>query len=203
MKANRISIVHKRASVGQSLKWCFELFGTDDILNQTSVQSDDSAILGVDVLLIDADNFLRLIEANVYPSCPVILLVEQLHGDKLMEALYAGVSSVADLSKGPEEVLKKTKLMLAGQIDDSIVLIRKVIQSYASLNGQIIETDYGLTNREKEILKAMREGTHLKLIAYNTETSYDTVRTHVKHIYKKIGVMSASEAVIKAMKMKL
>jgi DNA-binding NarL/FixJ family response regulator len=49
----------------------------------------------------------------------------------------------------------------------------------------------------------MREGTHLKLIAYNTGTAYDTVRTHVKHIYKKIGVMSASEAVIKALKMNL
>ncbi len=79
-----------------------------------------------------------------------------------------------------------------------------MIQSYgASSTGQIIETDYGLTNKEREILKAMRDGTHLKLIAYNTGTAYDTVRTHVKHIYKKIGVMSASEAVLKALKMNL
>ena len=49
----------------------------------------------------------------------------------------------------------------------------------------------------------MRDGNHLKLIAQATNTSYETVRTHVKHIYKKLGVMSGSEAVVKAMKMKL
>ena len=49
----------------------------------------------------------------------------------------------------------------------------------------------------------MRDGKHLKLIAQHTGTTYETVRTHVKRIYKKLGVMSASEAVIKAMKMKI
>jgi DNA-binding CsgD family transcriptional regulator len=51
------------------------------------------------------------------------------------------------------------------------------MQFYASINGQMIETDYGLTNKEREILKAMREGAHLKLIAYNTGTAYDTAGT--------------------------
>ena len=49
----------------------------------------------------------------------------------------------------------------------------------------------------------MREANHLKLIAKLTNTSYETVRTHVKKIYKKIGATSASEAVIKALKMDL
>jgi DNA-binding NarL/FixJ family response regulator len=49
----------------------------------------------------------------------------------------------------------------------------------------------------------MKEAQHLKQIAQLTNSSYETVRTHVKHIYKKLGVMSASEAVIKAMKMDL
>ena len=48
----------------------------------------------------------------------------------------------------------------------------------------------------------MRDGIYLKLIAQLTDTTYETVRTHVKRIYKKLGVMSATEAVIKAMKMK-
>ena len=65
------------------------------------------------------------------------------------------------------------------------------------------ETDYGLTLKEKELLRFMKEAHHLKEIAQLTNSSYETVRTHVKHIYKKLGVMSASEAVIKAMKMDL
>jgi DNA-binding NarL/FixJ family response regulator len=131
-------------------------------------------------------------------------LFDGLNNEKLIEALYAGVSSVADLSSGPEEVLQKAKLILKGQADDSFTLIKEVLQSYpVSTNEQAAEKEYNLTSKEKEILKAMREGVHLKLIAHNTGTTYETVRTHVKHIYKKIGVMSASEAVIKAMKMNL
>ncbi len=49
----------------------------------------------------------------------------------------------------------------------------------------------------------MRNGLHLKLIAHKTGITYETVRTRVKHIYKKIGVVSASEAVIKSMSMNL
>jgi DNA-binding CsgD family transcriptional regulator len=43
----------------------------------------------------------------------------------------------------------------------------------------------------------MKKAHHLKEIAQITNSSYETVRTHVKRIYKKLGVMSASEAVIK------
>lgn len=49
----------------------------------------------------------------------------------------------------------------------------------------------------------MCEDKHLTLIAHKTDTTYETVLTHVKHINKKLGAMSASEAVIKAMKSKL
>jgi len=49
----------------------------------------------------------------------------------------------------------------------------------------------------------MRNGNHLKLIAHKTGITYETVRTHVKHIYKKIEVVSASEAVIKSMNLNL
>ena len=78
---------------------------------------------------------------------------------------------------------------------------KKLIQKIS--NAGMDETHYGLTMKEKQVLKMMREGSHLKLIAQLTDSSYETVRTHVKHIYKKLGVMSASEAVIKAMKMKI
>jgi len=34
-------------------------------------------------------------------------------------------------------------------------------------------TDYGLTRKEKDILKLMREANHLKLISQLTNTSYE------------------------------
>ena len=58
--------------------------------------------------------------------------------------------------------------------------------------------DYALSDREKEILVKMVEGNQYKSIASNLFISYETVRTHVKHIYKKLHVTSRSEAVMKA-----
>ncbi len=44
----------------------------------------------------------------------------------------------------------------------------------------------------------MIEGHDYKKIAEKAFISYETVRTHVKHIYKKLHVASRSEAVMKA-----
>lgn len=58
--------------------------------------------------------------------------------------------------------------------------------------------DYQLSDREKELLKYMVDGDDYKKIADKIFISYETVRTHVKHIYKKLHVASRSEAVMKA-----
>ncbi|HAN66665.1 MAG TPA: DNA-binding response regulator, partial [Chitinophagaceae bacterium] len=59
-----------------------------------------------------------------------------------------------------------------------------------------------LSEREKEILQLMTEGLDFKMIADKASISYDTVRTHVKHIYKKLHVSSRAEAIIKGGQMK-
>ena len=48
----------------------------------------------------------------------------------------------------------------------------------------------------------MMEGLDFKMIAEKSFISYDTVRTHVKHIYKKLHVSSRAEALMKAQQMK-
>jgi DNA-binding NarL/FixJ family response regulator len=60
-----------------------------------------------------------------------------------------------------------------------------------------------LGSREKEVLLLMTEGHNLPAIADKICVSYETVRTHVKRIYKKFHVTSASEAVAKAIKQRL
>ena len=59
-------------------------------------------------------------------------------------------------------------------------------------------SDHQPSDREKEILHLMVEGHNYKAIAEKSFISYETIRTHVKHIYKKLHVVSRSEAVMKA-----
>jgi LuxR family maltose regulon positive regulatory protein len=52
---------------------------------------------------------------------------------------------------------------------------------------------WGLTSREQEVALALLRGMSRKEIAMDFCTSQNTIKTHISHIYEKIGVHSASE----------
>ena len=52
-----------------------------------------------------------------------------------------------------------------------------------------------LSNREHQVLVGLVEGDPYKTIAANHGMSLDTVRTHVRNLYRKLRVNSATEAV--------
>lgn len=54
---------------------------------------------------------------------------------------------------------------------------------------------YGLTQREEEILELLVQGLSISDVAERACISYGTVKTHVNHIYRKLGVHSREEAV--------
>ncbi len=58
--------------------------------------------------------------------------------------------------------------------------------------------DHRLTNRELEVLRALVEGLSYKMIAVELSISFETVRSHVKVIYKKMKVNNNTAAVAKA-----
>lgn len=62
---------------------------------------------------------------------------------------------------------------------------------------------YGLTPRELEILQSLVEGNSYKMVAAALNVSYNTVNTHVRHIYGKLHVHSLGEVVAKALREKL
>ncbi len=55
-----------------------------------------------------------------------------------------------------------------------------------------------LTPREYEVLGYLAEGHSYKAIAKKCAVSFSTANTHLKHIYKKLAVNSATAAVSKA-----
>ena len=54
---------------------------------------------------------------------------------------------------------------------------------------------YQLTDRETEVLTCLSEGWSIPAAARRLMVSQDTVRTHVKHIYAKIGIHSRDDLV--------
>ena len=82
-------------------------------------------------------------------------------------------------------------------------IAKKVLNRFQEQNPYIKNTDYKLSDREKEVLTCLMKGMSYKMIADACYISVDTVKFHIKKIYDKLHVNSKSEAVIKAMRNKL
>jgi len=80
-------------------------------------------------------------------------------------------------------------------------IAKKVVDMFAAFVPQ--KGEYGLTDREKDILKLLVEGHTKRKIADELFISFHTVNTHLKNIYSKLQVNSRSKAISKAFKEKL
>jgi DNA-binding NarL/FixJ family response regulator len=142
----------------------------------------------------------QLIHQN-FPE--VRILIQTVFNDtqRIFQALCAGASGYILKNEPPHKYLEAIKEVNAGGGTISSSIAKKVLGFFTSSNVILVppnNTDYQLTSREKEILTLMVEGNILKVIADKTFISYETVRTHVKNIYKKLHVVSRSEAILKA-----
>ena len=139
---------------------------------------------------------IKMIGKN-YPGTDVIMLTVFSDSDKIFNSLCAGATGY--LLKGTPfpDVLKAIKLIHNGGSYMSPSIARKVINYFVPEKKFISDQ---LTVKEKEIIEGLTEGLSYKLIAAKLEISIDTVRFHIKNIYRKLHVNSKAEVISKAFK---
>jgi DNA-binding NarL/FixJ family response regulator len=138
---------------------------------------------------------------DVFPDVKILIQTVFNDSDKIFQALCAGASGYILKNDPPNKYLEAINEVYNGGAPISASVAKKVLGFFANKNVVLTapgSTDYQLSDREKEILRLMVEGHNYKTIADKSFISYETVRTHVKHIYKKLHVPSRSEAVMKA-----
>ena len=70
------------------------------------------------------------------------------------------------------------------------------INSYAEPDGPSSEDTEGLSRRERQVLALIAQGAADKAIACTLKLSTNTVKNHVRSIYRKTGVCKRGEAVV-------
>ncbi|MCK9407843.1 MAG: response regulator transcription factor [Bacteriovoracaceae bacterium] len=178
---------------------CPELFGTcEDALDILDVDSAPNVLL-LDIGLpgmsgLDGiEKFKALI-----PSIHIIILTVYDDNDKVFKALCAGVSGYLLKDSSPEKIIDSIKEVLAGGAPMNMPIARKVLAMFSQF--KVKKSDYGLTEREKEILQRMVSGLTKQQIADILFLSFHTVSSHLKNIYTKLHVNTRSGAVSKAYK---
>ena len=142
----------------------------------------------------------KLIKAR-FPEVKVLIQTVFNDNDKIFNAICAGASGYILKTDPPLKQLQALEEVYKGGGSMSSTIAQKVLQFFVRQNVILVqpeENDYDLSTREKEILSLMMEGHNYRSIAEKAFISYETVRTHIKHIYKKLHVACRSEAILKA-----
>jgi len=140
-----------------------------------------------------------------FPEIKIVIQTVFNDSEKIFQALCAGASGYILKNDPPGKYLEAVTEVYNGGAAMNVSVAKKVVTFFnanrfmAPIHGH---ADVELSEREKEILQLMTEGLGFKMIAETASISYDTVRTHVKHIYKKLHVSSRAEAIIKGGQMK-
>ena len=132
-----------------------------------------------------------------YTSLDVLVLTIHENDEYVFDALCAGATGYLTKDIPPSKILDGIKEVYEGGAPMSSQIARMVIGSFK------LKPAPELTDRESEVLTHLCDGASYKMIADNLFISEETVRKHIKNIYKKLEVHSKSEAVAKAIRDRL
>jgi DNA-binding NarL/FixJ family response regulator len=140
-----------------------------------------------------------------WPDIKILIQTVFEDDDKIFNAICAGASGYILKSTSPARLVEAIHEVYNGGSPMSPYIASRVLKLFQQFAppSKTDEEKYILSSREKEVLSLMVEGYNFHLIAEKSFISYETVRTHVKRIYKKLHVASASEAVVKAIRQRL
>lgn len=161
----------------------------------------DVVLMDIDMPAVNGVEAVRKIR-KINKTLPVIMLTVFDDNENIFNAICAGASGYILKSYATEEIPGAIRNVLTGGAPMTGTVAKKVLQMVPQAKTDD-EEKYDLSKRETEILQFLVNGYSYKMIAANLKVSIDTVRFHIKKIYDKLHVHSATEAVSKAIKDKL
>lgn len=182
----------------------FECAGTfkncNNIIEDIDATRPQLVIMDIDMPGLNGIEATKIIRKH-YDVLPVIIQTIFEENDKVFDSLRAGASGYLLKKTTPEKFLESLRDALNGGAPMTGSIATKVLHYFTT--EQQAKKDYHLTDREKEILALLVKGYSYKMIAQECKIAYNTVNNHIRNIYDKLYVSSATEAVSLAIKERL
>ncbi len=160
---------------------------------------DPPDVLLLDITLADGISGIEGVSLFVEKEALFEIIMFSVHQDdeKVFDSLCAGACGYLTKNTPLPKILSAIKEAHNGGAPMSMNIARMVVQSFRS------KANSELSPREREVLLELCNGKSYKRVAEALFISQDTVRTHIRNIYRKLEVNSKAEAVAKAFKDKL
>ncbi len=137
-----------------------------------------------------------------HPDLPIVLFSAYDNPTYIARAVALGASGYVLKSAPTERLIEALETAFTGASAWTREELRRVTGALATPRlSQDIEVP--LTQRESEVLRQMALGLTNKEIAKMLGISYETVKEHVQHILRKIGVTDRTQAAVWAVRKNL
>ncbi len=134
-----------------------------------------------------------------FPDIEIMMLTVYHDSHKIFDSLMAGASGYLLKHTSLPEIKESVETLANGGAPMSPQIARKVIQHFSN-NEKKEKPESNLTPREQDIVNGLVDGLSYKLIADRFDISIDTVRAHIRNIYKKLHVNSKAEVIAKSLR---
>jgi len=132
------------------------------------------------------------------PKTLIVILTVFEDDDKVFKAICSGAAGYLLKISSATDIIAAVREALSGGSPMNPRIARRVLEMFSKLAPK--HSDYGLSDREKEILQLMVTGLIKKEIAERLSLSIHTVDTYLRRIYEKLEVNTRTGAVAKALK---
>jgi two-component system, NarL family, response regulator LiaR len=154
--------------------------------------------LRLDILLLDIglpgisglDALPRILDWN--PDLNVIILSTYEEEDMILKALCSGACSYISKKASLSEIVDAIRIVVNGGSYMSPSIAREIINHL--MGGRVSKATI-LSERQKAILEKLVDGKSYQAISEEMFISVETVRTHIKKMYKLLHVNNKTEAI--------
>lgn len=164
----------------------------------------DAVLMDAGLAVVDGVETTRQIH-NRLPDACIVLLASEADEMLGLRALRAGATGYLAKDVDPGVLPRVLRSALAGEAAISRRLAMSLIESYRNTPGggsgfRPVRSE--LTDREWEVLDLLSTGAGTEEIASTLVLSTETVRSHLKNLYRKLGVRSRAEAADEARRLR-
>jgi DNA-binding NarL/FixJ family response regulator len=169
----------------------------------------DLVLMDLDLPGLNGIEATRWLKKNL-PRLAIVVLTVFEEPVTILEAITAGADGYLLKKASAPEILTQLRLIVSGGAPLTSGVARTVLDLLKAMRPTSAEqaqlgspAGLELTERELEVLQCLVRGLSYKQAADDLGVSLDTVRTHIRGVYKKLQVHSVSEAVARAIRDRL
>ena len=169
---------------------------------KNALEHDVDVVL-LDVLMPDGDGLTALGHMKLdKPDLPILMFSGYDNPTYVARAVALGASGYLPKGCTRDELLSAIRKVAAGESIFTRTELRRMTGAMVTPR-LAADVEVPLTQREGEVLRQLAKGLTNKQIAESLHISDETVKEHVQHILRKIGVVDRTQAALWAIRKEL